>query len=321
MLGKSKIGRSYGHKKQTKVPESKIKFTESHVDLFDKFIQSKTIASGSIVKANNVPSVFNLLNVVAIPSSQHPYDQGSLGSCTANAISFGYAFDEIKQHNTIEFMPSRLFIYYNERSMEGTVNSDAGGEIHDGVHSLSTYGVCDEHNWPYNPVNFRTKPTIACYTEAKTARALQFSGLDFSADKTNTDRINTIKTALRSGYPVIFGFTVFDSFESASVAQNGMVPMPSSSDEEVGGHAVVCVGYDDTKQCVLVRNSWGTDWGLQGYFYMPYAYIADTDLADDFWVIQSVSSNASVPGYNSSFLNPVGVNINAVDESGGVVNN
>jgi C1A family cysteine protease len=99
-----------------------------------------------------------------------------------------------------------------------------------------------------------------------------------------------LKGCLASGYPIVFGFTVYESFESDAVAKTGQVPLPKPSEKVLGGHAVLAVGYDETQQRFIVRNSWGKNWGLQGYFTMPYSYLTDNNLADDFWTIRVVSA-------------------------------
>ena len=91
---------------------------------------------------------------------------------------------------------------------------------------------------------------------------------------------------MAGGYPFEFGFTVYESFESQEVAQTGVVPMPQQTEKVLGGHAVMAVGYDDAQQRIIVRNSWGTSWGQQGYFTMPYAYLTNHQLSSDFWTIQ-----------------------------------
>ena len=165
--------------------------------------------------------------------------------------------------------------------MEGTVKSDAGAQLRDGVKTINKYGACSEVTWPYNISKFTVKPSKAAYDEALSNVALQYESLDGTS-------ITNLKKALVSGFPFVFGFTVYESFESQAVATSGVVPMPSKNESCLGGHAVLCVGYDDSKNCVLVRNSWGVGWGLQGYFWMPYAYITNPNLASDFWVIQSI---------------------------------
>jgi C1A family cysteine protease len=98
-----------------------------------------------------------------------------------------------------------------------------------------------------------------------------------------------MKGCLASGYPFVFGFTVYESFESQEVAKTGKAPMPKPGEQVLGGHAVVAVGYDDGQQCFIVRNSWGLKWGMKGYFTLPYGYLTDLNLSNDFWSIRLVS--------------------------------
>jgi C1A family cysteine protease len=227
------------------------------------------------------------LQVVTLPKSVDlrpqdavpVYDQGQLGSCTGNAISAAYAFDLKKQKEAV-FIPSRLFIYYNERLLEHTTRQDAGAAIRDGIKTIATYGVCDETQWPYNISSFAKKPTKACYTAAAKQTAVKYQRVDNTIG-------NNIKAALASGFPVVFGFSVYASFESAEVARTGVVPMPKSNEQLLGGHAVLAMGYT-TDNKVIVRNSWGTGWGDKGYFYIPLEYLTNNNLADDFWVVQAV---------------------------------
>lgn len=205
------------------------------------------------------------------------YDQGQLGSCTANAIAGAVDFERNRQK--LSFLtPSRLFIYYNERAIEGTVDQDSGAMIRDGMKTIGTQGVCPETMWAYDITKFQNKPTAACYTTASTHKALKYSRVP--------QDVTSMKTCLADGYPFVFGFTVYESFESSTVAQTGKVPMPSTNESVLGGHAVLAVGYSDASQRFLVRNSWGAKWGINGYFTIPYTYLTNTDLADDFWTIR-----------------------------------
>lgn len=265
-------------------------------------------------KPKSEPVVFDLRSQVKLPQALSNIDQGSLGSCTANAIAFAYAFDEIRQLNKEIFLPSRLFIYYNERLIEGTVDQDSGAQIRDGIKSINTYGVCDEHHWIYDPTRFTVQPPANVYTEAKKAKSVTYATIDFSSDTTITDRINHLKKALQSGFPFVFGFTVFESFESEIVATTGLVPLPSANEQSIGGHAVCAIGFDDSKQSFIVKNSWGPNWGLNGYFYMPYNYTANADLAEDFWIIKRVTNPNDIPNFNSNDINPDAQNLN-VDSS------
>jgi C1A family cysteine protease len=208
------------------------------------------------------------------------YDQGQLGSCTANAIGAAFQFTEMKEQLPGEFAPSRLFIYYNERAMEGTVGSDSGAQIRDGIKSVAKQGGCSEDTWPYNIANFTEKPPTGCYQAASQHVVKQYLRV--------AQNLMLMKSCLASGFPFVFGFTVYDSFESQEVAKSGIVPMPSSGEQVLGGHAVMAVGYDDAQPRFTVRNSWGTGWGMQGYFTMPYAYLSQAHpaLASDFWTIR-----------------------------------
>jgi C1A family cysteine protease len=210
-------------------------------------------------------------------------NQGKLGSCTANALAGNLEFLEKKAGHAATNL-SRLFIYYNERAMEGTINDDVGAVIRDGVRSLVKLGVCAEKKWPYKLSKFAQKPPAACYTEAQDHQVTSYHRIL---------SLHEMKQCLAEGYPFVFGFSVYMGFESPEVAKTGELNLPGPNEPGAGpdgqpaGHAVMAVGYDDTTKRVSVRNSWGTDWGIQGYFTMPYDYIADKNLADDFWTLRA----------------------------------
>jgi C1A family cysteine protease len=214
------------------------------------------------------------------PGMPPVYDQGQLGSCSGNAVAAAFQFDQMKE-KIPSWNPSRLFIYYNERLIEGTVNEDDGAQLRDGIKAISTYGVCDESVWAYDVSKFAVKPSADAYTEAKTHVAMQYA-------RVGQDLLS-LKQTLAGGFPVVVGIMLFEAFEGDDVAQSGMVPMPDpESDQCLGGHAVVVAGYDDSMKCFIMRNSWGKDWGDEGYFYLPYDYLTDPNLGMDFWVVTQV---------------------------------
>ena len=226
------------------------------------------------------------------PSMPPVYDQGQLGSCTGNAIAGAMEYERDRQ-GLSDFVPSRLFVYFNERALEGTVSSDSGAQIRDGIKVVNTEGVCSEALWPYDTGMFAVKPPKRCYVAATKDTAVQYEAIQTLGD---------LKDAIASNLSVVFGFTVYQSFESQAVAQTGVMPLPKPGEQVVGGHAVLAVGYSDPERHVIVRNSWSASWGDHGYFYMPYQYLtgskasADSSpingahLASDFWAIQAVSS-------------------------------
>ena len=218
------------------------------------------------------------------------YDQGQLGSCTANAIGAAFEFEQMKQNTKHDFIPSRLFIYYNERVIEKSVDSDNGAQIRDGIKSINKLGVCDEKIFPYDINKFTHKPSQACYSSALKHQVTSYHRL--------TQKLANMKGCLAEGYPFVFGFTVYDEFESEAVSKTGKLNMPKSSEQLVGGHAVMAVGYDDKTKRFIVRNSWGNTWGQKGYFTMPYDYLFNNNLADDFWTIRLVEDTASVKKRN-----------------------
>jgi C1A family cysteine protease len=213
------------------------------------------------------------------PKMPPVYDQGHLGSCTANAIAAAFEFDQVQQ-GLEDFMPSRLFIYYNERAIEGTIDTDSGAMIRDGIKSVAKLGVCTEDTWPYQEDRFIEKPPRTAYTDAKKHQATVYRRVLGS--------LHQMQGCLASGYPFVFGFSVYESFMSDDVAKTGVVPLPPRGEQLIGGHAVLAVGYDDSSQSFLVRNSWGPKWGSKGYCMMPYGYLTDPQLARDFWAIYTV---------------------------------
>jgi len=203
-------------------------------------------------------------------------DQGQIGSCTANAIVACLEFLEIKATKAWVDL-SRLFLYYKERELIDAVNEDSGAYIRDGIKVLAKIGTPHESEWPYIESRWNKKPTPAAVAGAKQHRIKDYQRLN---------SLNEMKSCLASGHPFVFGFSVYESFESEEVKTTGIMQLPGMDERMVGGHAVTAVGYDDEKGCLIVRNSWGVGWGDNGHFYMPYGFVTNRNLSDDFWTIR-----------------------------------
>lgn len=203
-------------------------------------------------------------------------DQGDLGSCTAHALTGNLEMLQKKDGQRVTHF-SRLFLYYNERLIRHTTKTDSGASLRDGIKSLVKVGDCHESTWPYDIKQFVAKPSAAAYAQALDHQIVGYYRLLATEE---------MKHTLSLGFPFVFGFAVYDSFQSATVARTGIVPMPATTERMLGGHAVLAVGYDDANDWFIVRNSWGEKWGDKGYFYLPYAYLANKTLAADFWTIR-----------------------------------
>jgi C1A family cysteine protease len=208
-------------------------------------------------------------------------DQGQLGSCTSQAVTEAIEFLQIKNKDNFEDL-SRLFVYYNTRSLMGRlyIYYDSGASIRDAVRSVVKYGVCNEDLWKYDINKFKRKPPKVAYSDGLTHKCETYYRLN---------SIKDIKECLVTGFPVICGFTVYSSFETDEVARTGIVGMPKKNDKKEGGHAILIVGFNDimingeTKGYFICQNSWGEGWGDKGFFYMPYDYLS---MMFDFWTIR-----------------------------------
>lgn len=225
------------------------------------------------------------LEVDMRPRMPGVYDQGQLSSCTANAI--GAAIEYLQRKNHLhEYVPSRLFIYYNERVRENSVASDCGAEIRDGIKSVILDGVCPESPyperavWPYSEPAVFTRPLEQCYTDARKDMIKGYAKVGQSTD--------AFEQCLAIGFPIVFGMTLYESFESDLVARTGVVLLPQTTEKSLGGHAMLIVGYLHNDRLWIVRNSWGKSWGQRGYCLVPYSYLINPELAGDFWAIRAL---------------------------------
>lgn len=211
-------------------------------------------------------------------------NQDILSSCTGNAWATAFAVTLAIQKSPV-FYPSRLFIYYNERVLEDTVEDDEGAMIRSGAKALSKFGACVEVEWPYDVAKFSIKPVDACYKHADLHQAIKYMRVNKS--------LRQLKGCLAAGYPFVFGFKVYESFESDEVTTKGKMSMPKFLEKSFGRHAVVAAGYDDNKEHFIIANSWGKEWGDKGYFYMPYKFMTKPLYTNDFWTLRLVESDTA----------------------------
>lgn len=211
-------------------------------------------------------------------------NQGGSNSCVANAVAGAYEYLVKRHRGDDAYDVSRLFIYFNARKRSGIEHEDQGSMIADAIDSLREEGACAEETWPYDESVVNEEPSPEAYDEAS-----QFLVEDMQHVPTALD---AWRAALAEGYPVIFGMSLFQSFDKHR--KPGLVPMPSareSSRESHGGHAMLCVGYSDPDKLFIVRNSWGPDWGDQGYCYIPYGYLMNEQFnSGDSWIIRQLEN-------------------------------
>lgn len=207
------------------------------------------------------------------------FDQGHLGSCTANAVAAAVEYDAKLNGSDPGFL-SRLWIYFYERKLEGApADQDTGAFGRDGLKVCHKLGVPLEQDWPYDITKFSEQPPASLEAEAQQHKISNYRVVPRNVD--------SMKAVLSNRQTIPLGFSVYESFEGPDVAKTGIVPLPTRGEKVLGGHEVLLVGYlKDEPNYGLVRNSWGPDWGLGGYFLMPWAYLLDAHLASDFRTIR-----------------------------------
>jgi len=251
---------------------------ESELDFLNIETRHKNVCQhNKKLNITNDRKIIKLPIIVDFRNKMPPvYDQGNLGSCTAQALCGLIGYDKPL------IIGSRLFLYYNERRMENDILNDSGAYLSGGVKCLTQFGICQETSWPYITNKFAVCPSPNCYNQALKHKALQVKNI--------RNTLIDMKSSLANGYPFVVGILIYSSFESNASDATGVIPMPNVMTEQLlGGHAVVGVGYDDNKQVWIMRNSWGPDWGMAGYFTLPYQYLLDSNLSSDLWNIMKIS--------------------------------
>lgn len=211
------------------------------------------------------------------------WNQGDLGTCTAFSTLAAFQY-EVTRQGRQAYYPSFLAQYWWARYLDGgpeNTRADVGATLRSAVKAAAKYGVAHDSNWPYKTAKYARQPNKRTTQDAERHQVLQYLAVPQSADR--------MRACLNDGFPIIVGFSVYESFESEEVARTGRAQMPRPGETLLGGHAVLVVGYDFTADADprwLIRNSWGTGWGDQGYFTMPAQYLTNPSLAGDFWTIR-----------------------------------
>jgi C1A family cysteine protease len=202
------------------------------------------------------------------------YDQGNLGSCVSNAIA------GCLNYYNININPARLYIYFNGRAISAGADiiDDTGLTVRDGCKSVAKYSVCSEQIWPYNINIFASIPPLNCYQNTFSFKSFAYNSV--------AQNLNSIKLCLSANNPILFGIAVYSSFMTYQVAITGTVPNPNLNTEQLqGGHCLLLIGFNDATQRFTFANSWGTNWGANGFGTIPYTYLLNSNLASDFWTL------------------------------------
>jgi len=213
-----------------------------------------------------------------------PQDQGDLNSCTSFAIAGAIAYLANKK-NKMVVSPSELFIYYNERVLQGVIDENSPVEIKNGLIATSKSGSCHTDFWPYDQGKYKVKPPEPAYENAKKILTATYEFVE--QDEAH------IKESIANDIPVLFGMSVYPYFISKKMADSGVLTMPIPNDFRMGGHAPLLVGYNDGTRQFIARNSFGTDWGMDGYFTLPYDYVLNPNYGTDFWRISELKTDIS----------------------------
>lgn len=206
-------------------------------------------------------------------------DQNGYGACVAHSTEAALRYEHNKQGlGDIQF--SRAFIYYMARTIDGDPSSDSGTSNRAGAKSVARYGACPEAEWAYTESHIYMRPAAQQMSDARMDRVLRYQRV--------SRNLNNMKQAIFR-FPMIYGISVYESFETDEVTNTGIIPMPTRRREQLlGGHSMLAVGWDDSKQWFIVRNSWGVNWGsreLPGHGFLPYQYLMNRGLSADFWIL------------------------------------
>ena len=209
------------------------------------------------------------------PQMPPVYDQGPIGSCVGNGVAAVVDYAHWKGSQQPFWTPSRLFLYYQGRVAIGTVNQDSGCQIRDVVNATKKLGSPLESLWPYRVNKFTTRPPQTAYADGLKRQTL-------SAYKAET--LEDVQRALSMDLPVVFGVPVYQAIQNVGYF-SWRLPMPNAGERSIGGHCMTVVGYNTADKTLIVRNSWGKNWGRAGHMLMPFEYWIKFQRQTDAWVV------------------------------------
>lgn len=210
-------------------------------------------------------------------------DQGETNSCVGFSCSQMVYFLRRNLKISPDFAPSPLFLYYFARRLSGWETIDEGAYIRDALKVLVADGICREEDWPFTKANVNVRPPQILLRQALAHKTTKYYRM------LPNDNLYHLKWSLAQGFPFVAGLTIYSSFMDKKVESTGMVPMPKTSESTVGGHAIRFMGYDDSLKRFICPNTWGTGVGQRGYYFIPYNYISNSSLADDFWTVRATT--------------------------------
>jgi C1A family cysteine protease len=209
-------------------------------------------------------------------------NQRDIGSCTGFAVAAGVEYLRRTDEDKFKTIYSPMFLYYEARKAINLIDQDSGCYIRDAVKTINKIGVPPESVCKYYEpeMNFRRKPPARAYREAARWRIDEYY---------RCTSLLQILDALAKGYPVVGGFTCYSNMWGSNTWNTGLVPMPTSTSYSMGGHAVLFMGYDRNAGTLNFKNSWGTQWGDNGYGRLPFGYV-EQGMSGDFWALTRESA-------------------------------